>query len=168
MKWCPDCEEFLPRDAFSKNRSASSGLNTYCRGCAGIRIRESASRVHGGFRHYHLQRRYGISAAEVDALIERQAGRCPICTQLLDERAHVDHDHATGRVRGILCFNCNAGLGKYGDDPYRLIRAAGYLERTLPAPTRVPVLDAVLESLDWMPEASPAVGAAERAGAPEQ
>ncbi len=126
------------------------------------------SRLHGSSRHYKLVEGYGISAAEVDALIERQAGRCPICTQLLDEPAHVDHDHASGRVRGILCFNCNAGLGKYGNDPYRLIRAAGYLERTLPAPTRIPVIDAVLESLDWMPEASPRVGAAERTDAPVQ
>lgn len=105
-----------------------------------------------GFRHYHLVRRYGITAAEYDAMVERQAGRRPICTQELDERSHVDHDHKTGRVRGVLCFNCNAGLGKYADSPEILVRAAGYLLRCLPAPTYLKELDLTLESLFWMPE----------------
>lgn len=151
-KWCPDCGDFLPYDAFCKNRNNKSGLATYCRACAAQRKKESMSRLHGSSRHYHLVRRYGVSAAEVDAMVERQAGRCPICTQELDERSHVDHDHKTGRVRGVLCFNCNAGLGKYADSPEILVRAADYLLRCLPAPTYFKELDLTLESLDWMPE----------------
>lgn len=86
-------------------------------------------------------------------MVERQNGKCPICRSSLGEKPHVDHDHMTGAIRGILCFNCNAGLGKYGDDPERLVRAAQYLLRILPAATYIREADLVIgESFDWMPE----------------
>jgi hypothetical protein len=73
-----------------------------------------------------LRRRYGIGAEEFDELVHKQDGVCPICEKPSPE--HVDHDHVTGHVRGILCFNCNGGLGQFGDDPERLVRAQLYLE----------------------------------------
>jgi hypothetical protein len=51
---------------------------------------------------------------------------CPICGRADPE--HVDHSHDTGVVRGILCFNCNGGLGQFRDSPDTLRDAAGYLE----------------------------------------
>jgi len=58
--------------------------------------------------------------------MERQRGRCAICRNTLD-RPHVDHDHETGKVRGILCPNCNVGLGHFASDPVRLRRAIAYV-----------------------------------------
>jgi hypothetical protein len=89
-------------------------------------IRESRQRLHGAARHSHLRHRYGIGADEVGALIESQGNRCPICGRAAP--SHVDHDHETGRVRGILCFNCNGGLGQFGDDIDRLAAAIAYLD----------------------------------------
>jgi Recombination endonuclease VII len=60
------------------------------------------------------------------SLIRDQGGVCPICDRPNPD--HVDHEHSTGRVRGILCFNCNGGLGQFGDDVYRLVRAQLYLD----------------------------------------
>ena len=55
-----------------------------------------------------------------------QGGVCAICRTAPAE--HVDHDHATGAVRALLCFNCNGGLGQFRDDPSLLYVAAFYLE----------------------------------------
>ena len=63
-------------------------------------------------------------------LLERQDGACGICGRDPDEMARslaVDHDHLTGMVRGLLCINCNSGLGQFKDSPDLLIRAAEYL-----------------------------------------
>ncbi|MGY1810474.1 endonuclease VII domain-containing protein [Blastococcus sp. SYSU D00669] len=81
----------------------------------------------GGSRTYHLTRRYGISAQEADLMLEAQGGLCAICE--LAPAAHVDHDHETGAVRQLLCFNCNGGLGQFKDDPAVMRAAAAYVER---------------------------------------
>lgn len=126
MKRCNDCNEWKPLDAFPRNRNCKDGRHPYCKPCHNARGRESKQRLYGGSRHYHLKRRYGIGADEVDTMIEAQGGVCPICGR--ENPEHVDHDHATGKVRGILCFNCNGGLGQFGDDVDRLIAALGYLD----------------------------------------
>jgi hypothetical protein len=67
-----------------------------------------------------------VSAQEVDALVTAQGGRCAICREAAAE--HVDHDHETGRVRGILCINCNGGLAQFRDRDDLLTLAIAYLQ----------------------------------------
>ncbi|MFA5884439.1 MAG: endonuclease VII domain-containing protein [Acidimicrobiia bacterium] len=126
MKRCPDCGEVKPLEDFPRNKNCKDGRHPYCKPCHNARGHESRQRLHGGSRHYHLKRRYGIGATEVDALIVSQDGRCPICGR--ENPEHVDHDHETGRVRGVLCFNCNGGLGQFSDDIDRLAAAISYLD----------------------------------------
>ena len=57
--------------------------------------------------------RYGIGAGDFDEIVNEQGGVCPLCGR--EDPEHVDHDHATGTVRGVLCFNCNGGLGQFRD-----------------------------------------------------
>jgi hypothetical protein len=129
MKRCPDCERVLSVDAFVRDKGHKDGVGTYCRPCLNVRSAESRQRLHGGSRHYHLKRRYGIGADEVRQMLQDQLWRCAICaTALTLKTSHVDHDHKTGSVRAILCFNCNGGLGQFKDDPDALRRAAAYLE----------------------------------------
>ncbi|MEU2657333.1 endonuclease VII domain-containing protein [Streptomyces sp. NPDC007325] len=59
-------------------------------------------------------------------MIASRGGLCRICPAA--RPIHVDHRHGTGRVRGVLCFNCNSAIGKLGDDPDALRRAISYLE----------------------------------------
>jgi hypothetical protein len=127
-KRCPDCREIKPLEAFPLSRSASSGRHPYCKPCHNARGKGTIARLYGTSRHYHLVRRYGISAADADRMLEEQNGLCAICTEKPAE--HVDHCHDSGRVRGLLCFNCNGGLGQFGDRVDILSRAIDYLERT--------------------------------------
>lgn len=124
-KWCPDCETVKHIDEFVRSRGHVSGLHSYCRPCHNARGKASKEKV-GGSRTYHLKRRYGLTAQEVDALIMAQGGLCAICGEAPAE--HVDHDHGTGRVRGILCFNCNGGLGQFRDRDDLLTLAIAYLQ----------------------------------------
>ena len=55
-----------------------------------------------------------------------QSGRCAICTDPMTN-PHVDHCHSSSTVRGLLCTNCNVGLGQFKDDPTRLLAAVAYL-----------------------------------------
>lgn len=70
---------------------------------------------------------YGLSPKQWDNMVRVYEGRCGICLRDVDGDLHVDHNHITGAVRGLLCISCNNGLGRYEDDPLRLVRAAVYL-----------------------------------------
>lgn len=89
----------------------------------------------------HLIRKFGITLADFQALVDKQGGVCAICgkppTIALGQRRQgravrprlvVDHDHVSGAVRGLLCTPCNRGIGLLGDDPRRLRAAFTYLE----------------------------------------
>ncbi len=129
-KFCPGCRQIKPLDNFPKNRSSKDGLAAYCKPCHNRIMKEQKDRRYGGERSYLLKLRYGISAAEVQSLIEKQGGTCAICR--IKPAVHVDHDHATGRVRGILCFACNRGLGKVGDSVDVLRAMIAYLGENSP------------------------------------
>lgn len=77
---------------------------------------------------WSLRKRYGITLAERNLILESQGGVCALCFRVA-KRWHTDHDHKTGRVRGILCSGCNTALGAFRDDPERLLRAARYVGR---------------------------------------
>jgi len=78
-------------------------------------------------RASHLRSRYGITVAQYAEMLAAQGGGCALCGGTSARRLHVDHDPATGGVRGLLCHNCNTGVGQLGDDPSRCEAAALYL-----------------------------------------
>ena len=130
MKRCADCKELKPYSDFPPSKKAKDGCHSYCKVCNNRRSQESRKRLHGGSRHYHLKHRYGIGADDFDRMVADQGGLCAICGR--PDPEHVDHDHVSGDVRGILCFNCNGGLGQFKDDIDALLAAATYLVRAAP------------------------------------
>ena len=123
-KLCRTCGEVKPHSEWHRNATASDGLSTRCKACRAVQGRQD-----------HLKRQYGMTEAERDEMVASQMGLCVICLEA--PAVHVDHCHKTGRVRGVLCFNCNSAIGKLGDDPDAVRRAAAYLEGIAWKPTLV-------------------------------
>ena len=86
-------------------------------------------------RDYHLRRKYGITLAEYESRLEAQGGVCAICKEARPEERtlHVDHDHVTGEIRGLLCFRCNNAIGDLRDDLELVYRMLDYLDRDIEA-----------------------------------
>lgn len=132
-KKCSKCGTVKHVDLFHRNRAMHDGLANYCKPCA---IANSAAWARGPGKARRRERAYGLTEAQYEALLVAQNRVCAICHSARARKSeqgagcalHVDHDHETGAVRGLLCFSCNAGLGKFGDDPDRLMAAAAYLQ----------------------------------------
>ncbi|GAA3240845.1 endonuclease VII domain-containing protein [Streptomyces thermocoprophilus] len=121
---CRGCGEVKPYSDRHRNASASDGPSTRCKACRAMRGRQDRPK-----------RTYGLTEAERDGLIASGRGVCCICPAAVPE--HVDHCHETGRVRGVLCFSCNAALGQFKDRPDVMRRAAAYVEGIAWKPTLV-------------------------------
>ena len=126
MRRCYRCGLTKPDDEFVKNRASPTGFHIHCKPCHLDQTRESTRKHHGTDSQRQRRRRYGLDNPQIAWMVLQQGGGCAICSGLT--ATHVDHNHRTGRVRGVLCFNCNNALGHFGDDPGVLAAAADYLE----------------------------------------
>jgi len=95
---------------------------------------QASGRKAAAARKSHLKRRFGMTPEQYDAMLQDQGGVCLLCGRppRSSYSLHVDHDHGSGRVRGLLCFSCNNALGDFADDPDRLRAAARYVEVAQP------------------------------------
>lgn len=116
-------------------------------GCSGCRREYKRRYNSGNYRKHVTVRRkralnnyyskgtryakYGITREQFEEMYEKQNGCCAICSREVDEsKAHIDHDHSTGVVRGLLCMGCNRALGYLGDSTENVERALVYLNNT--------------------------------------
>jgi hypothetical protein len=117
-KTCRRCDRLLAGGDFSLNPGKRDGLASYCKSCASW---------------LEAERKYGLPQADLEAMLARQDGRCAVSgcpagpITFDDRRTHVDHDHVTGKVRGILCLWCNSALGTAKESIDRLIGLAEYV-----------------------------------------
>lgn len=139
MKQCTKCGKLQPDTEFWMDRRRGQ-RKTRCKSCQRRYQREWRTRHpevekrrywnnRDSERERHLKRKYGINFADYAVMLTRQRGACAVCgrpepkNRMLD----VDHDHATGAVRGLLCTSCNRMIGHAHDSPDRLMSAANYL-----------------------------------------
>jgi hypothetical protein len=94
-----------------------------------LRRRRERPEIKARNREGHLKRKFGITQERYAELLAAQGGGCAVCRRKAKpgRSLHVDHDHATGEVRGLLCFSCNAALGHLADDPDRIHALSRYI-----------------------------------------
>jgi len=79
-------------------------------------------------RRVHYKAKYGITICDYQNMVHDQDNKCAICGKESEKRLQVDHDHTTGKVRGLLCGKCNRGLGNYDENIENLLSAIEYLK----------------------------------------
>lgn len=156
FKACSRCKELKPVWGFNKDKQKSIGIASACRECASITSRESYNRCidkrtsywkartkeqrqleyqklkNSGAKLRHDLQRYGLTETEYNQLVKKQNGVCRCCgispEQTKFSRLAVDHNHKTGKVRGLLCGSCNRALGMLRENVKTLEAMICYLK----------------------------------------
>jgi hypothetical protein len=132
---CRDCGESKPLEEFGLNVLGKFGREAHCKKCAVERGRKWKKANPAKAKTSRLMKLYRMTAAEFAEISEAQGAVCAICGEaprgktLKSSCLHVDHCHETGAVRGLLCIDCNIGLGRFADDERRLASAIRYLRQ---------------------------------------
>ena len=155
---CSKCGRMLPVGSFYKDSHTKDGLRCWCKDCQaqykknqkakdpeGYRAkgrkavqkwwRKNPERAHKLVKAYQLKHEYGLDVEEYDTMLMEQHGVCAICGEPESQSRHgkilalaVDHDHTTGKIRGLLCSRCNLMVGLMEREPFELAgRAMLYL-----------------------------------------
>lgn len=116
-KRCSLCGEWWPLEDYQKSKWNRDGLDHRCRSCNRLRGQRGRIQAHG------------LTWDDYLAMFEAQGHACAICRRPHTEISlGIDHSHATGKVRGLLCRGCNSGMGQLQESPTVLRAAADYLE----------------------------------------
>lgn len=127
-KVCGTCKKRKPAIEFAKNGDSKDGLAWRCKVCHAAYIKVHREKNPNYYRSVQLRCKFGITLEEYDEMLEEQGGVCAVCggTCKTGKALAVDHDHETGKVRGLLCSNCNQAIGKLSSVDL-LLSAASYL-----------------------------------------
>lgn len=134
--YCKACDSNKLKTEFHNDASSKRGHAYYCKSCATSKSRkwhkDNTDNVEykQARRDSYFKNKYNLSLEERISLLREQEGACAICHIPLNpfgNYTHTDHDHLTGKVRGILCTNCNRGLGHFKDNMKFLENAVNYL-----------------------------------------
>jgi hypothetical protein len=131
LKKCKKCNETKPTWDFKSYTSKSGELKkqSICDKCVPVSMTSEETKLKR--RANRLKLKYNLSLEDYNAMFSRQNGKCSICKKhqtKLDSALCVDHCHKTGKVRGLLCSNCNLALGLLNDNCRLLLEAINYIE----------------------------------------
>ncbi len=134
-KTCIWCLTTKKAEEFVKNSRCEGGRANRCRECDRERLRDNRKRLGNEAgqrraRKSRLKSLFGLTVEQYDEMLDQQKGVCKICGRPCSSgrRLAVDHCHETGKIRGLLCGNCNKGIGNFQDSVPVLRSAIEYLE----------------------------------------
>jgi hypothetical protein len=139
MKMCTVCKVAKPFEDFYDGYKAKKQRDVVnkkyphsrCKDCDHARVKvyhkNNRAKVTKQQLISHRRREYGLTEEEYNNMVLSQNNMCAICNKPSDRTLHIDHDHITGKVRGLLCSNCNLGIGLLQEDLIILDRAIEYL-----------------------------------------
>ena len=142
LKHCAGCDSWVALVNFHANAKTWDKLNAYCKICASRlgaeRFQRDRARLMANTTAWRranpekrkamaLRFKFGMEIGEYRRIETAQDYKCAICRR--GGELHVDHDHATGAIRGLLCMPCNTSLGRLGDNVDAIRRVLSYLER---------------------------------------
>lgn len=131
-KACPKCKEVLPIESFGKS---GYRIRSFCKPCGKTYAKKPTVPQ---YVRYSLKTNYGMTLEDFEEILKTQNYSCAVCMKHVDEvtsgmakynKLSVDHDHSTGKIRGLLCVNCNLGLGNFADTEEILLSAIEYLRK---------------------------------------
>ena len=144
---CTTCNEWQAPECFYKNNNTKCGISSICKSCErskklaerllnperynSVKVKSAAKRKLYR-KNAALKKMYGITLDQYNILLETQGGKCATCGCDRSDKGRdlcVDHNHKTGKVRGLLCGNCNRGIGYFKEDIQRMESAIAYLKR---------------------------------------
>jgi hypothetical protein len=124
MRLCFRCQQIKPLEDFSKSRVKKGGLQERCKVCCKEHYHSTGYAVRQ--RELDLKKKYNITPKVYTDMVLIQGSCCAVC-KTSSLKLHVDHNHTTGKVRGLLCSNCNRGIGLLKDNTQILLNAAEYI-----------------------------------------
>ena len=145
-KTCSQCKQNKPFDQFYISQRRSDGRQHRCKECSRVYTQEATQQWRkinsaascASNKKTKLKMKYGLLQHDIEKLLEEQNGLCAICSTPISYSAsskkatpHIDHDHETGIVRGLLCLTCNTGIGMFGDSILLLDQAKAYLLQSI-------------------------------------
>ena len=134
-KFCAKCKEIKSYDEFSVSAKNRCGRQSYCKSCRNAHQRATHDPVRA--RGYNLRRNHQLTHEQYEAMAQSQNRACAICgtheSAMLPHKGqpgylHIDHNHTTGVVRGLLCNACNTALGYVREDPIIVHALLAYLQ----------------------------------------
>ena len=140
---CPTCNKTFQTKKFGKIycchrcKIKANGDTYYSRNTEKVRRKTSEyQRNHPEMRNKknlkHTLKKFNLTIDDYNKMFKEQDGRCGCCGKHqseLEKRLHIDHCHDTDKVRGLLCWECNASIGKLGDNLDGVLKAVSYLEK---------------------------------------
>jgi hypothetical protein len=128
VKKCYKCQNILPLTSFAKHKGKSDGLQERCNSCRQKHYKDTGHITH---RNNDIKRKYNVTTEWYENKFKEQNGLCEICNkpQLHNKRLAIDHNHNSGKARGLLCDVCNRAIGMLNDSIEILESATNYLRK---------------------------------------